>query len=56
MEDYNTVRLHSSLANLTPAAYAELSIPGMQRDGTLRDIRGSAPRPLAHTTELSEFK
>jgi len=47
MKDYNTVRPHSSLSNLTPAAYAELSVPGMQRDGTLRYIGGSASRPVA---------
>ncbi len=33
--------------DLTPAAYADLSVPGMQRDGTLRYIAGSAPRPVA---------
>ena len=27
MEDYNTVRPHSGLGNLTPAAYAKLSAP-----------------------------
>jgi len=45
--DYNTLRPHSSLGNIPPAAYAQLSAPGMQRDGTLRSIGGSAPRPVA---------
>jgi putative transposase len=34
--DYNTVRPHSALGNLPPAAYAQLSVPEMQRDGALR--------------------
>ena len=45
--DYNEVRPHGSVGNLTPAAYARLSAPAMQRDGTLRAIGGSAPRPVA---------
>jgi putative transposase len=45
--DYNEVRPHGSVGNLTPAAYATLSAPAMQRDGTLRAIGGSAPRPVA---------
>jgi transposase InsO family protein len=35
-DDYNTVRPHSALGNLPPAVFAELSVPGMQRDGALR--------------------
>ena len=35
-DDYNTIRPHSGLDNLTPAAYAKISDPAMQRDGTLR--------------------
>ena len=35
-DDYNTVRPHSALGNLPPAAFAKLSAPAMQRDGTLR--------------------
>jgi putative transposase len=46
-DDYNTVRPHSALGNLPPAIYAKISAPGMQRDGTLRYIEGSAPRPVA---------
>jgi putative transposase len=46
-EDYNTIRPHSGLGNLPPAAYALLSVSAMQRDGTLRSIGGFAPRPVA---------
>ena len=45
--DYNTVRQHSAIGNLPPAVYATLSAPAMQRDGTLRMLKGSAPRPVA---------
>jgi len=46
-DDYNTIRPHSGIGNLTPAAYADRSAPEMQRDGTLRYTGGSAPRPVA---------
>jgi putative transposase len=46
-DDYDTDRPHSALGNLTPATYAKLSAPGMQRDGTLRYLEGSAPQPVA---------
>jgi putative transposase len=46
-DDYNNVRPHSALGNMTPVAFAKLSAPAMQRDGTLRYIEGSAPRPVA---------
>ena len=46
-DDYNTIRPHSALRNLPPAVFAELSVPGMQRDGALRYLKGSAPRPVA---------
>jgi putative transposase len=46
-EDYNTTRPRSGVGNLTPAIYAKLSACGMQRDRTLRSLRGSAPRPVA---------
>ncbi len=46
-DDYNTVRPHSGLGNLTPAAYAKASAPKTQQDGALRYTDGSAPRPVA---------
>jgi len=46
-DDYNTVRPHGAIGNLPPAIYATLSAPEMQRDGTLRALGGSAPRPVA---------
>lgn len=46
-EDYNTIRPHSAIGNLPPAAYAKLSEPAMQRDGTLCSLGGSAPHPVA---------
>jgi putative transposase len=45
--DYNTVRPHSSIGNLSPADYAKLSVPASQRDGTLRSIGDFASRPVA---------
>ena len=45
--DYNTVRPHSGLGNLSPAVYVKLSDPAMQRDGALRSLGGFAPRPVA---------
>jgi len=50
---YNTIRPHSSLGNLTPAAYADSSAPDTQRDGTLRYTEGSAPRPVASPSQMS---
>jgi putative transposase len=50
--DYNTIRPHSGLGNLTPAAYANRSAPNTQRDGTLRNTGGSAPRPVAPPSQM----
>jgi putative transposase len=46
-DDYNTVRPHSGLANLTPAAFAKASAPGTQRVGALHTTGGFAPSPVA---------
>jgi putative transposase len=51
-DDYNTIRPHSRLGNLTPAAYANRSAPDTQRDGTLRYTEGSAPRPVASPSQM----
>jgi putative transposase len=50
-DDYNTFRPHSALGNLPPAIYAKSSAPQMQRDRTLRNIVGSAPRPVAPSSQ-----
>ena len=52
-DDRNAVRLHSALGNLPPAIYAKISAPGMQRDGALRYVEGSAPRPVAPPSQQS---
>jgi putative transposase len=51
-DDYNTVRPHSGLGNLTPVAYANRSAPDTQRDGTLRYVGGSAPHPVASPSQM----
>ncbi len=45
--DYNTIRPHSGIGNVPPAAYTNASVHGMQRDGTLRSLAGFEPRPVA---------
>lgn len=47
-EDYNTIRPHSSLDQMTPASYAELSAPWMQRAGALEQSGAPRPSPLHH--------
>ncbi|WP_085938298.1 integrase core domain-containing protein [Enhydrobacter aerosaccus] len=54
-DDYNNVRPRSAIGNLPPATYATLSAPGMQRDGTLRAIRGPRPAPLHHRAKQAQM-
>ena len=51
-DDYNTLRPHSRLGNLPPAVYAKLSVPVMQREGTLRSFGGFAPLPVASPDQI----
>ena len=50
--DYNTIRPHSAIGNQPPAIYAKLSVPAMQRDGTLEHLGGSAPHPVAPPSQI----
>lgn len=47
MIDYNTVRPHSAIGNVAPADFAKLSVPAMQRGGSLCSPGGFAPHPVA---------
>jgi putative transposase len=43
-DDYDTIRPHSGLGNLTPVAYA--NAPNMQRNGRCAQPGASRPLPL----------
>jgi putative transposase len=49
--DYNTIRPHSGIGNLSPATYAKASAPGKQWDGALHYTEGSASRPVASPSQ-----
>ena len=51
-DDYNMFRPHSAIGNQPPAIYAKLSVPAMQRDGTLEHLEGSAPHPVAPPSQI----
>jgi putative transposase len=46
--DYNTIRPHSSLGNLPPARYAQLSAPARYRTGRCAQSGALRPAPLPH--------
>jgi putative transposase len=48
-DDYNTVRPHSGLGNLTRVAYANAS--NAQRNGVMRSTRGFAPPSVASPSQ-----
>jgi putative transposase len=52
--DYNTVRPHGRLGRLPPAVFGATRRPEEQRGGTLRSIRGFAPRPVAPSTSRAK--
>lgn len=52
VEHYNHHRYHESIGNLTPAAFAAVSVLAMQGGETLRYPRGFAPRPVAPTEPM----
>jgi putative transposase len=51
-DDYNTLRPHSRIGDPPPALYAQLSAPRTQRDGALRYMGASAPRPVAPPSQM----
>jgi hypothetical protein len=55
-DDYNMVRPHSALGNLTPAEYVDRSAPRPQRDGALRYTGGFAPHPAAPPSPTGSMK
>jgi putative transposase len=48
-DDYNTIRPHSGIGNLTPSIFA--SAAATQQDGALRSTRGFAPPPVASPSQ-----
>jgi Integrase core domain len=54
-DDYNTVRPHSGLGNLSPAAYAKRSDPRTQRDGACATPRAPRPIPLLRRANKAQI-
>jgi len=55
-DDYNTVRTHSGLGNLTPAAYADRGAPDTQRDGARSPRRSAASRCFTEPNGLKSIR
>jgi putative transposase len=53
--DYNDVRPHGALANLTPHEYADRSALGSQRGGSLRYTGAPRPAPLLHRARWAQM-
>ncbi len=51
-DDYNNVRPHSSLGDLTPSEFIDRSACRPQRGEALRYAGGSAPHPVASPSPL----
>jgi putative transposase len=51
-DDYNNVRPHSSLGDLTPSEFIDRSACRPQRGEALRYVVGSAPHPVASPSPL----
>ena len=56
IEDYNTVRPHSSLGNLPPAAHARLALPRCNGTERCATSRASRPGPLHHRAIKAQMK
>ena len=54
-DDYNNVRPHSSLGDLTPSEFIDRSACRPQRGEALRYAGGSAPRPLLHRAHWAQM-
>jgi hypothetical protein len=53
--DYNTIRPHSSLGNLPPAHYAQLSAPTSHGTGRCAPSGATRPAPLPHRAEQAQM-
>jgi putative transposase len=54
-DDYNNVRPHNSLGDLTPSEFIDRSACRPQRGGALRYVEGSAPHPLLHRAHWAQM-
>ena len=54
-DDYNIVRPHSGLGNLTPAAYAKAALPKSNGTGRCAALRAPRPVPLLHRAKWAQI-
>jgi putative transposase len=54
-EDYNRVRPHSAIGNITPFEFALLNDPGSNGPGRCAFARAPRPGPLHHTARLAQM-